>query len=428
MKALLRTLFFALLSSLFYLGTATAGGFDAHNLFSGKFTGIGGAAVSSATGSESVAFNPAGLASSHGWDLDLELAGGTVIRNMPVALGLPNATSNKFVPILGIFGAREISKGLGFGAGLFVAGGLGSEFGNQDFGANFTALKPDFGGSTVLAELGVGLGYEIFPGLKIGGTWRPTFILINSKAAAVLPGNVLFAFQVNNASKLTTSGFRFGAQYAPPDQSWGVGASVRTAIDFTANGTSSGSAELAGNSAITPVTGGTFNISSRFPVLASLGGHLDVSDDWKIFLEYEFIWTSQDKTFAGSGDPLVISGVGPIPAANLSIPLNWKNENTIRIGAQYSSSEKRVWRFGTVYSTPTTPENQANSGFTAPGPEISIDVGSGWKDVNVLGNPADLDLALDYTFNTGTAKNSISPSLDGKYSASDIALFAGLHF
>ncbi|RYZ96382.1 MAG: hypothetical protein EOP11_23560, partial [Proteobacteria bacterium] len=54
-------------------GNAYAGGFEKNLSWSGKYAGIGGAAVSIVEGSESLYFNPAGLASKRGANGDVSL-------------------------------------------------------------------------------------------------------------------------------------------------------------------------------------------------------------------------------------------------------------------------------------------------------------------------------------------------------------------
>ncbi len=408
-----------------------AGGFEPNNLFSARYIGMGGAAASSVEGAQSISFNPAGLAATPEWDLDMNAAGGLTHRNVPIVPDAPNSTSTTFAPLLASFGSHQLSKGLGVGAGLFIAGGVGAEFGNQNYGSNYPALQPDVGGTIALIEFGVGAGYEILDGLRIGATWRPTYVGISSNSAALVNLNntqTLLALQYNSLHTIAWDGFRFGIQYGHKDQPWGVGATLRTALDFNANGNLTGTAEQSGGASQIAVSGGNVTASSKFPLLMGIGFHYDINPEFRLVTQYEFLWGNQVQSFAVSGDPVTLQGVTTLPASALSIPLDWKNESRIRVGAEYRPNESRVWRIGYVYASAMTPANEANAVFTAPGPEHNLDLGMGWMNTTVLGHRADVDLAFDFSINPGTAENSIPGSLNGTYTLTSYALHVGVRY
>src|SRR5690242_19727055 len=103
--------FIAILSSM-SVALCQAGGFEAPNLTSAKFTGMGGAAVSSIAGAESVFFNPAGLANTGNRELVLDLVLGAAKASSPLVPSGQSATQGAdpqtskltLIPVANVFG------------------------------------------------------------------------------------------------------------------------------------------------------------------------------------------------------------------------------------------------------------------------------------------------------------------------------------
>ena len=311
----MKFILFYLLAFLFSF-SASGGGFDLHNLWSARYAGVAGAAVSSVDGSQSLFYNPAGLSDTGKSEYSLNAASGIVFNKYaPLVPGSPAAAASPaYIPILGLFDSHPLTDRLGFGIGTYVLGGSGGKFNSVDFGPQY-AVKPTVQGTIIILEAAAGLGYKITPNLRIGAAWRPTFVKLDSTAAFTL-GNTLVMPQLSGLTDLALKSFRFGAQYLPDSKTWGVGADLRTAVTFSAKGTTSGVSEAAGSPITNPIIGGNVTAESTIPWVLSLGAHFDLSTRVRLLTEYEFTEGTSTKAIALSGDPITISGVGPVPIAS----------------------------------------------------------------------------------------------------------------
>jgi long-chain fatty acid transport protein len=425
----------------FYSCSCFAGGYDVGNLWSAKYSAVGGAAVSNVEGAQSIYFNPAGLAQSHNieWDLNINTAFGQ--KSAPIQSDGTSTTSGAsskhspmlYIPVNGLFYSKRASKKLGLGAGLYVAGGTGAKFDDINYGDQFTALQPDIESTIFLIEMGIGAGYQLSPDVSIGFSWRPTFISLNSKAAAPTDLNndgnpdILLAPEIKNVSDLILSGFRLGVKYEPENKSWGLGATFRSEDDFTAKGKTGGSSEVAGSGTVDKIEGGDVSVASTLPMKLSLGGHVDSSPQLRFMTQYDYIRNERVGPLSLSGAPLNVTGVGAIPVSTLSIPTEWNNQHVFRFGTQYKFPEIWTVRAGYIYSTQVVQSNRATPASTSPGPEHSYNIGAG-RGIKIFKTPFELDLAFEYVTVSGEGKNSKPGSLDGHYDTKAFSFFTALAY
>jgi long-subunit fatty acid transport protein len=338
-----------------------------------------------------------------------------------------------YIPVSGIFYSKRATKDLGVGAGLYVAGGTGTKFDDIDYGNQFQSLHPDIENSIFLIEMGVGTGYQISSDVSVGITWRPTFISLNSKAAALADLNadgnpdVLLAPELSNVNDLILNAFRLGIMYQPEDKKWGIGATLRTEDNFIAHGKTGGSSEIAGTNTKSKIDGGDVSLTSTLPMKLSLGGHLDASTQYRFMFQYDYIRNEKVGDLKLSGDSLEVSGVGAVPVSQLSAPINWKNQHVFRFGTEYKLPEIWTLRAGYVYSTQVVDNDSATPTSTPPGPEQAFTLGAG-RGIKLFATPFEMDLALEYVTTSGEGKNSKLGSLDGDYNTKALSIFTALAY
>ncbi len=390
--------------------------------FSGKYGGEGGVTTSIVQGSQSLFFNPAGMAGSEGLELTSNFSPSIIEFGGPVTVAnVNNSTGSQFVPLGSMSAAYGITKQWAVGLGFGTMGGSKAEFlglptpaGLDAFGVNYT---PDYIANLAILELNVGSAYEILPGLKIGADWRISFL--NGKY--VIPKLYPTGFgeiAIDDIKKTQYNGFRFGAQYTSEDKRWGLGASMRTPLDITGKGTSSGKMQAFGGGAVTDVSGGgdTY-VSLSLPTRIQVGGNLAPADHW--MLASDVIWTEYHRD-----QYLSVSGQLPTGLSAFETNLGWKNNWSFRLGGEYTGIESWALRAGYNLTTPDLPAEHATAGNAPPGLAHGVTVGAG---KSLLGNALSVDGAFEYSWASGsvTAEQAISPTVPGDFSAHVISFHLG---
>jgi long-chain fatty acid transport protein len=391
----------ALVLSILGGKSALAAGFEKSILWSGKYAGQGGAAVSSATGAEALFFNPAGLAGSKGTDVSVNVsptfskfAGPVVTANSSVD------GQQTFSPIFGALASYAINEKFGIGVGAYVAGGATADMGSITAGGGTHNPKTDLS----IMEYSIGAGYEVIPGLKLGAAYR-----INQ-----INANLTFMSGTNSVSlkdlkDTKTSGFRAGLTYE--GAGWALGAGYRNGVDFTAEGTA---ASIVGGTAY---TGSAATAATTLPAAWNVGGRYDVNSEWSIIGEYS-------RTSYSKVDKIRLTGTtGPSGVLNLAdtpVALNWDDQNVIRGGLTYSGMAGWTWRAGGSLTSVVTNPAYARSTLTPPGKAYSFTAGF----TTGLTSAIDLSAAGEYTMAKGTATGLLA----GDYSANGYMLHTGVNY
>jgi len=425
-------------ASIFVSQSAAIGaGLDKPNLISGRLAGTAGAAVSHVTGPESIFTNPSGLVRSKGTEVVLDFTAGFSNSSAPLISttgsmnqGAPvRETGTKLSQLGGIFAAHRLNERIAVGAGLFIAGGSGADYGAQDAGALFPSLKPEIKSAIGLLEASVGGAYELTSGFRLGAAWRASLIKIDSRAAVLTDANgdgtadALLATQFTDLTGTTFTGLRFGGQFQPPESHWGLGAQMRTAVNFEAKGNSAGSFEMAGAATDSPLTGGKITLGGTFPFQIALGGHLDMNPLTRLILEYSFTWNASIASFSAAGDPLTGAGLGSIPASQFSFAPGWSNQHLIRIGGERKLTEQFTFRAGYAWASQVMPNDRPNPFFPPAGVEQLISVGVGTQ---ILDKATRLDIAVDYDWISATARGSTPGYLNGDYNLRALGCYLSL--
>ncbi|RYG53886.1 hypothetical protein EON80_32260, partial [bacterium] len=264
-------------------GNAYAGGFEKNLSWSGKYSGIGGAAVSIVEGSESLYFNPAGLASKRGenGDVSLNFSPTFVKFKGPFVTGRQEESDKSFVPVGGLTASYQLMDRLSVGVGYYVSGGTSASFDSVNMTGAFGGftIAPDLKSELALTELALGLGYEVLPGLRVGAAWR----VLNVGGDFFFAGNGAYT-KIEDIKDTQLGGFKVGAQYQAPEKTWGVGITFRNGVTFDADMKRSVVAGAGG--VAVPGTAADGKITSTFPWQASLGGNYSISDAWHVHGEF----------------------------------------------------------------------------------------------------------------------------------------------
>ncbi|RYG58543.1 hypothetical protein EON80_26915, partial [bacterium] len=351
--------------------------------------------VSIVEGSESLYFNPAGLASKRGanGDVSLNFSPTFVKFKGPFVAGRQEESDKSFVPVGGVTASYQLIDRLSVGLGYFVSGGTSASYDAVNVG--FPAFNPDLKSELALTELSLGLGYEVIPGLRVGAAWR--MLNVNGEFFTVLGTN---QSKIEDIKDTKFNGFKVGAQYQAPEKTWGVGIVFRNGVNFTADMNSTGRSGITGTSgAATPGT-----IASSFPWQASIGGNYSITEAWHVHGEF----THTDYNHNGKID---ITG-----ASNISLPLNWKDQQNYKLGLEYNGIENLALRAGYVLTTQVVPDATANPTFSTPGTGHTVTIGAGrsFLENNVL----DVNVAAEHSWANGDVAQAGANTNYGEYSSS----------
>ena len=393
---------------LLVAGNALAAGFEKNTFWSGQYAGFGDAAVSVVSGSQSLYFNPAGMAGQTGWEVSGNFS--PTFSSFTGALaGNPVTSNTGFSPIYGVTASYGVTSDFAIGVGSYISGGTKADYDPVNIGApNNAALNADLS----LNEFVVGAAYQVVPGFKIGAAWRgvlanatfnqPGGVQNPSPPPAVLPIDTSFS----GLSQFVASGFKIGAEWASADKVWNVGANFRSNVDLdNLSGTVTTTNLLTGSQIA--LGGNTASLSTSFPAQYSLGVAYAISSTVKGILQYDF--TNYQK----------VSSIGVTTGGTVQAPIatNWNNLNNGRIGFEFTGVPDWTLRMGYVYTSEVVPADNASPIFSAPGAANTFTLGAGTE----LCTNFHADAAFEFSKASGSG-SAIDP---GSFSDQAYALHLG---
>ena len=432
---------------------AFASGFEKTNDWGGRESGLGGAVVGSITGANSIYFNPAGMAGTKGGEVSLNFSPvWSTFSGKAQYLNTQQDGNTNLSPIFGATMSYGVTDKLGLGLGFYTAGGSRASQENMDYtglNAGYDQIKPSTSADLKLLEFAIGPAYEVAPGFKIGLAWRVSmvkadfsFVKESDFGAATGHSKVLLNINANNLSATQYNGWKLGFQYIEPStKSWGIGAAWRTEVAFVAKGTSSGQREF-NSTAVTnlgqpttkaDLTGGAVDLGNSFPQKISLGGFFKVGDNWTLFPQWDFSNYSVDReisvtgTFAiphsNTGNATLESAMNNASLANIAE--GWKNQHIFRLGTEYTGFGSFKLRGAYSLTTQVTPEDQAKSFISSPGPAHYFDLGAG---TDIMDGKMTIDGTLEYAIGSGTGSNTADNVTSGDFKSTGLTLHTGVSY
>lgn len=405
---------FALATVFFSSSTAFAGGYEKALMFSGRYSGIAGAASSSVEGSESLYWNPAGLTNNqsdrrHHFSVNLSptfssASGPLTSNNQSVDSEAANTLP------LGVFYSYHRDK-YSMGIGYYAAGGTNVEFNNKPFGAT----TADFTSKIRIPELSLGGSYALSDNLRLGVAYRLGMAEADYSTAtrsSANPANgAIFRF---NDFKDETHGFRLGLQYECDD--WGLGFAYRSRMNYrlSGNGRRDVRALATGDAVPGFAASGNAQVSTEFPQALQLGGHYNFTARWRGFAEVW--WTQYSKVQRLTFDSATVTG--------LDFATDWNDQWNLRLGGEYGDVKQWPLRFGYILTTPSTPEDLARATFSTPGLGHTLTTGTGYE----FSEGYRFDAAYEYSFaSADVSANAANNVFAGKYQTDAHVFHIGLN-
>jgi long-subunit fatty acid transport protein len=432
--------------STFVTSQVFAAGFEKSVFWSGHYSALAGAAQSSVTGPEALYWNPAGLAGSEGLQIggDFSPTLSKFNGEVPTAGSQTNPTAvssnTTFTPIGAAFISYGITPQWAWGIGYDVVGGTRADYDSVNFGfpsATGLTLTPPLKADLSITELSLGTGYEVLPGFKVGASYRMTFVHADLDVATggALPTGTDFylsSVQMSGLSQTKQGGFRVGAEFAPKDAPWGVGAVFRSRVNFDATGSSTAVTNTSGTHLGAPATTtntGSADVGGALPMRIDAAAHYTVNPQWTGFLGYTFTNYAQDQAlnFNSTAAPApALAALTGVNNTNGSVPLVWNNMTNIRAAVEYNGFDGTPIRFGYVWTSQVTPNGDASPVLASPGTGNTFVLGTGHKITPNL----TVDAAFEYSRDSGSvaASDLNQSSLNtatGNYSAKAYALHLG---
>ncbi|MGE3260689.1 MAG: OmpP1/FadL family transporter [Bacteriovoracia bacterium] len=413
---------------------AHAAGFEKAVLWSGKEAGSGSAGMSRISSSESLYFNPAGLAGGGtGGDFTLNVSPTSIKLQGSIASAAVNEETDKNYSTIGSgFVKYKVNERLGVGVGAYVSGGSKAIYENVSLASDqptITAFTPTIRTELAIIEYSVGAAYEIIPGLRFGAAWRIAKVDGGFSTVKKTIANTAYSFiDIADAKQTRYNGYRLGLQYENDAKTWGVGATFRNSMNFSAVGNGTGSTTVIPTTITTATTIGKTTLGTGLPWSASLGGNVLVNEDFRLLAAVDMMKYSENKQLTIVG---TINGTTVIP----NLPLNWKDMYNYRLGGEYLGIETVVLKAGYVLTTPVTPTHDARATLAPPGTGHTVTLGAG---KTFLRNTVSVDGAFEYAFNnaggsasptyaTDTTKELLATS-SSEYKAKVMALHLGASY
>jgi long-subunit fatty acid transport protein len=424
---------------------AFAAGFEKALFWDAHYSGIAGAAQSSVTGPQAVFWNPAGLSGTEGMQVNGDFSptlakfNGSVPNTgnvLAAATGNPalgNAagpynsavsSSTGFDPVGAVFASYQVNDKITAGIGYYVVGGTKANYSDVSSALNYpgNAISPfPLEGNLAITELGLGAGYEVLPGLKVGASYRITFFKADLDDAFISNAQTgqISSLQYSGLAKTTFNGFKLGAMWEPKDANYGFGLTWRSRVNATATTSNATLVQATPLNPTATTTTGNGSAGLNLPMRIDAAAHYTFIPNWTGFLGYSFTNLSQDQQIGEEFD----GGAGLVN----NIPLNWTNQHNIRVALEYTGMQDWMFRGGYVWTNQVTPDGAALPILAAPGTGNTFVVGAGHKFSSML----TADAAFEYDRDSGTLAATDVPNTGGvptsrttagDYSAKDYVL------
>jgi len=368
---------------------AHAGGYDTPMLYTARHMGMGGAAIGYVNDPSALFHNPAGLGHIARGEVSADfslLLGG--IHSSPTAVAKDLDSDLTVAPFFLVGAGYRIHRRITLGLGVYPIASAGASYHYGAGQKNSTEL--------FFLEASPAIAFNLWPNLRLGVGYRFTYVRLSRYEGA--PGSAERPFIDFTMSGQNFTGFRVGAQWdAEP---WlQFGAVFRNSVNTRVE-----------NSHGVALRSDYSNISTHFKLPAKLGVGARVDFDEfqlpaSLAVDFEYDFNSQN-----AGDPLVGTPDpnGPVAPNTVNNVFNWKDSQTLRVGAEY-----RVWhdaaahvdrvplRIGFVHDTQTANATYPTAFGTPPGPTRVITVGSGYN-----GGAWQANLAYAYRFGRGAVTNT----------------------
>ncbi len=389
--------------------------------------GVAGAAGAAVTGSESLFFNPAGLAGGKQSDVTLNIS--PTFSQFRAPIGSPTGTevygSTQFTPPYGALASYKVNDKLGIGVGSYISGGNRAKY--QD--VNGQALN-DYETDLTLNEVSLGAGYEIMPNLRFGASYRVSMVSATLTKPNNLPaglGGALFGqTRFENMKQTKWDGFRAALQYG--GTGWGLGVSYRSKVSFDLSGDVTLQTQAVGAAGISAGSKtSTGSLSSELPEQIAISTWFDLMTSLRGYFEYSLTHYSSVKSIGTSGaftsadlaaqfaSPILTAGY--IAGVNAGLTTAWRNMHIARIGFEYTGMTMPI-RLGYALTSQVTPNENAVATFSSPGTGNDILLGTGYSfSSNLMANAA-----LDYSFASGQGS---APATVGTYGSKGYVLHLG---
>jgi long-subunit fatty acid transport protein len=209
-------------------------------------------------------------------------------------------------------------------------------------------------------------------------------------------------------SQFVATAYKLGILWNSSDQAWGAGADFRSNVGFSNIAGSFTTTSLASGAT---VDSGSASLNTAFPSQFSVGIHHVFWGSMKIGFQYDF-------TNYNEIDAIRTTTVGPVTGTTqTSIPTQWHNMSTERLGVEYTGLPTWSFRAGYSYSSAVVPASTALPVFTSTGPSSLYNLGLGKQ----IASNIHVDFALGYNHGSGSGP-SANP---GQFSDSELAIHAG---
>ena len=391
-----------------------ASGFEKGIMWGGRSAGVAGIANPYIAGSQSIYFNPAGLANDKaGQDVSFNLSLLSAKFKGPVSTNGPQESSkDSLLTPLGATYNYTMDDRLGFGIGYYVSGGANAKYENVNFQSVFGQTGPVTVNTDLkVTEIALGAGYKITDDLKVGIAYR--IAMANAEFALAqntqTPANGYVNTSITDLKATDYAGFKIGAQYRLAENTK-LGFNYRSEINLKADGTSTTNF----NGAVQPSNGA--KVMTTLPMQAQLGVVHDYQT-WRALAEY--VWTQYSRV----GDIQIDDAVD----GRKNVAMNWKDEHQVRLGGEYLGMSWPV-RFGYAWTSQVTNSDLARATFAPPASANTLTLGSG-QIFQVASNPLQFDFAGEYTFASGDGNANVpADTRAGKYEVTALALHLGLTY
>lgn len=389
---IMRLFIFLLIS--FFVGTSEsyAAGLEKSVMWSGKYAGYAGAAASVVRGSQSIYFNPAGLANPS--DVSLNFSPTWIrVRGHLASRTTEEETDQGMLPFAGAMASYGAGR-FGFGMGAFVVGGEKAIYNTVDLSGDagsFQAYQPNLITDLEVKEYALGGAMEVMPGLKFGATWR--IVKAKGSLSTIKRSTLAAAYShlyVKDAEDTRYNGFRLGLQYEAPEKNWGAGVAFRSRTTFDAPGSATGTTIIIANQATVPQTiDAPVRIGLVLPEMIQVAGHYSFAENWKVL-------AGVDHANYSVNDFIYVTGTSngvTLP----NIELHWKDMWNYRLALEYTGISSLALRGGYSMTTQVTNEKDAKATLPPAGTGHLFTVGAGYSVLPSL----DLDGAFEYSHNNG---------------------------